>query len=248
MNGESTSEERASRGARPSGSTACDEIRLSLGALALSALDPDEERRVRAHVAGCPDCSAEFAALSRTAGLLTTVAPDDVVDAPSPRVLDGLLRDVGVSRRRGRRRRLAGGLALAASAAVIGVAGTVAILDRGNEAPPPADAAAAEPADAWASGEDGSVVLEVGLWERDWGTAVHAEVSGVPGGSRCSLVAVGHDGSREVAASWTVPGDGYTVDAGLLAVDGAVGMSVDQVSRYEVVTSAGDLLVAAPSR
>ncbi|MGH8774991.1 MAG: anti-sigma factor family protein [Jiangellaceae bacterium] len=252
MSGDSTSEERAGQGAPRSESTGCDEVRLSLGALVLAALDPDEERRVRAHLATCPECSAELEALSRTAGLLTVVAPDGVDDAPSSRVLDGLLHEVAATRRRDRRRRVALGFAAAASAAVIGVAGTAAVLDGGDDSPP-ADAAGpaddvAEPADHWAHGANGGVVLDVGMWERGWGTAVHVEVSGVAGGSRCSLVAVGRDGTREVAATWTVPGNGYTPDAGPLAVDGAVGMQAGEVSRYEVVTADGDVLVATSAR
>jgi hypothetical protein len=48
-----------------------------------------------------------------------------------------------------------------------------------------------------------------------------------------------------VAATWTVPTNGYDPVAGALAVDGAVGMQVEQISSYEVVTSTGEVLVVA---
>ena len=42
-----------------------DELRESLSAFALGALDPAEHAEVAAHVAGCAECSAELAALGR---------------------------------------------------------------------------------------------------------------------------------------------------------------------------------------
>jgi Putative zinc-finger len=232
--------------------TACDDIRLSLGALVLGALDHEEERRVRSHVADCPDCAAEVAALEATAGLLAMTGPlgygdgaaarpDEPVGRPDPRLLDGLLERVRVQRRRDRLRRWALGVAAAAAAAVVAVLGVEALSD---DQPAPPEQVAAAPS-AQAQGSDGGVVLDVDLWRRAWGTAVHVDVSGVPGGSRCSLVAVGVDGTREVAATWTVPSNGYDPSAGPLGVDGAVGLRVEQVSSYEVVTSDGEVLVVA---
>lgn len=232
--------------------TACDDVRLSLGALVLGALDDEEERRIRSHVAGCPGCAAEAAAMEATAGLLAMAAPlglgngaparpDDTVGRPDPRLLDDLLERVRGERRRDRFRRWALGVAAAAAAAVVAVLGVDALSDDQPAAP---EQVAVAPS-AQAQGSDGGVVLDVDLWRRAWGTAVHVDVSGVPGGSRCSLVAVGVDGTREVAATWTVPSNGYDPSAGSLGVDGAVGLQVEQVSSYEVVTSDGEVLVVA---
>ena len=55
--------------------TSCDEIRISLGALAVSALDAEEELAVREHVAGCPRCAAELAELVETVGVLAAAKP-----------------------------------------------------------------------------------------------------------------------------------------------------------------------------
>ena len=247
--------------------TRCEEIRLSLGALVLSALDPVDERRVREHLAGCAECAAEVAELERTVKLLALAGPEAFVgmepgpvpqprvpvefgtgmaaesELPGPRVLDGLLAAVETQRRRDRRRRLAVGLAAAAAAAVVAGVG-VAVVDDPPAAVP--DAAPTAPApDAQLRGRADQIVLDVGVWARGWGAAVHVSIAGVPGGSTCSLVAVRDDGVREVAATWTVPSNGYDPTAGPLDVDGAVGMQSDRVSRFEVVTSAGEVLVTA---
>jgi hypothetical protein len=232
--------------------TACDDIRLSFGALVLGALDAEEERRIRSHVEGCPACAAEVAALEATAGMLAMAGPpphdggtsalhDDSSAEPDPRLLDGLLGQVRAQRRHDRRRRWALSMAAAATAAVVAGVGVAALSD---DQPAAVDQVVAAPT-AEVQGSEGGVVLDLDLWRRGWGTAVHVDVSGVPGGSRCSLVAVGADGTREVAATWTVPTNGYDPVAGALAVDGAVGMQVEQISSYEVVTSTGEVLVVA---
>ena len=225
--------------------TSCDEIRISLGALAVSALDPEDELAVREHVAGCPRCAAELVELTETVGLLAAAksVPVPAAVQPDPRVLDGLLKAVAAERRQARRRRYALGFVAAAAGAV--VAGTAVFLVGGDEpAPPAATATTLEPT-AEMHGSDGAVVLDVDLFAKAWGTAVHGDVAGVPPGATCSLVAVGLDGSREVAATWTVPRSGYDPATGSLGFDGAVGLRPHEVSHYEVVTTAGDLLVRA---
>ena len=252
--------------------TRCEEIRLSLGALVLSALDPVDERRVREHLAGCAECAAEVAELERTVELLALAGPEALVgtepgpvplprvpvefgtgtaaesELPGPRVLDGLLAAVETQRRRDQRRRLAVGLAAAAAAAVVAGVGVAMVDDPPAavpEAAPSAPAPSAPAPDAQLRGTADQIVLDLGVWERGWGAAVHVSIAGVPGGSTCSLVAVRDDGVREVAATWTVPSNGYDPVAGRLDVDGAVGMQADRVSRFEVVTSAGEVLVTA---
>ncbi|HEX2361048.1 MAG TPA: zf-HC2 domain-containing protein [Jiangellaceae bacterium] len=220
--------------------TSCDDIRISLGALAVSALDVDEERRVREHVAGCPRCAAELAELSETVGLLSAakLAGPPLAVQPDPRVLERLLTAVAHERRLARLRRFALVVAAAAVGAVL--AGTGTLLLANDEPPPPA--AAPTPTAEW-NGSAGPVALEVELFAKAWGTAVHGVISGVPPGATCSLVAVGLDGSREVAATWTVPRSGYA--DGTLGFDGGVGLRPHEVSHYEVVTPEGDVLVEA---
>jgi hypothetical protein len=223
--------------------TSCDEIRISLGALATSALDLDEEVHVRQHVDGCQRCTAELAELSETVQLLAAARPLEFPAAvqPDPRVLDGLLAAVAYERRRGRRRRFALGLAAAAVGAVLAGTGALLIADDGEPAPPEAVPTAE------VHGTDGEVVVDLELFVKDWGTSVSGAVAGVPPGNTCSLVAVGADGRREVAATWTVPSGGYDPATGKLWFDGGVGMQPQEVSRYEIVTTEGEVLVTAPA-
>jgi anti-sigma factor RsiW len=218
----------------------CDDVRLSLGALAVGALPIDEEQHLREHVAGCPDCARELAELTETASWLARTDIDAVVAAPpepSAEMFPRLLARVQASRRRTR----VASWAVAMAAAVAMVVAGLALMDRGEDAAVPVVAPAAT-----VSAVDGGIAMEVSAWERDWGTAVEVEVSGVPGGYRCSLVAIGADGTREVAATWSVPDAGYN-GAGRLVVDGALGLRLPEIERYEIVTTAGDVLVSADS-
>jgi anti-sigma factor RsiW len=52
-----------------------DEVRELLAAYALDALDPEDERAVEAHLATCPDCRRDVAALREAAASLATGVP-----------------------------------------------------------------------------------------------------------------------------------------------------------------------------
>lgn len=214
----------------------CQQVRLELGAYALGALGGEDTRRVEDHLAGCAECAREAAELAGTASALA-LADLEAVESPpepSPDLLPGLLARVRAERRRARRRRVLAGAAAAVAAAALAGLGGVTL--SATEDPP------AQPPVASVSGTSDGMGLAVRAWDREWGTAVEASVSGVPEGERCSLVAVGHDGSREVAATWVVPTSGY--EGGRLSVDGGVGLRSDQVERFEVVTLEGDVLVS----
>lgn len=100
----------------------CEEVRLSLGAHALGALDPEEAAEVDTHLATCEACGAELLELEGVTAFLGRVAERDVelVVSPPHQVLDRLLNDRVKRRRRGRAL-----LAIAASVAVLTVGGTV---------------------------------------------------------------------------------------------------------------------------
>ncbi|MEV7005275.1 zf-HC2 domain-containing protein [Streptosporangium sp. NPDC051022] len=100
----------------------CDEVRMSLGAYVLGALEPEECVFVEAHLAECDDCRAEFEELTGVAGFLGRVSEEDVAQVASPphAVLDRLL-----SARVKRRRITRVLLSLAASFLVVGLGGTV---------------------------------------------------------------------------------------------------------------------------
>jgi hypothetical protein len=117
--------------------THCDELRHSLGAYVLGALDVDDVAAVRRHLQECPECAAERDALVPLPGLLSLAggAEAAVSEPLSPafeeRLLDAYARDhaapparrIGRLRRRVRPRWLAVGAAtaVAAAAAVLAI-------------------------------------------------------------------------------------------------------------------------------
>jgi len=116
--------------------TGCTEVRPLLGAHALGALEPEETVTVRAHLAACPACAAQYATVAGLPALLTLAGgADEAVADPLPpafeeRLLDAYARDrartpgrptAAVRRRRRPRlgwKPLAAGLAAAAALAV----------------------------------------------------------------------------------------------------------------------------------
>ncbi len=59
----------------PNRSAGCDEIRESLGAYVIGALEPEEEPPIRAHLAHCPACRSERDDLADVVRLLRRVLP-----------------------------------------------------------------------------------------------------------------------------------------------------------------------------
>lgn len=223
--------------------TACDDVSVLLGAYALGSLDPADEKVVRDHLESCDACSAEFADLGRAASALALVDLADVIGpAQAPDNLPSLLTQVRAFRRR---RRLAAVAVAASVAALAGIGGGLVVGGDGEQPvsePSVSEPSVSEPPVASVSAEEAGISLAVDAWDKGWGTALRAKVSGVPAGSRCSLVAVGQDGTREIAASWVVPGSGYG-DNGALTVDGAVGLRSGDVDHFAVVTADGSTLV-----
>ncbi|MGR6912703.1 anti-sigma factor family protein [[Actinomadura] parvosata] len=100
----------------------CEEVRISLGAHALGALDAEEALEIDNHLATCEACGAELLELEGVGAFLGKVSERDVelVASPPRRVLDRLLKDRVKRTRRGRVL-----LSVAAAAAVLVVGGTV---------------------------------------------------------------------------------------------------------------------------
>ncbi|MEU9890906.1 anti-sigma factor [Sphaerisporangium sp. NPDC051011] len=109
-------------------SSGCEDVRMSLGAHMLGALDADEAARVEAHMETCPECRAEFEELSGLSALLSRVSEEDVEQVASPptAVLDRL---IAASARRRRVNRLLMGLAATVGAIVVGGAAWMAVQD-----------------------------------------------------------------------------------------------------------------------
>ncbi|MEV0196588.1 zf-HC2 domain-containing protein [Nonomuraea sp. NPDC050691] len=100
----------------------CEEVRISLGAHALGALEPDEALEIDAHLATCEACGAELMELEGVSAFLGKVSERDVqlVTSPPRQVLDRLLNARAKRHRRGRML-----MVVAASAAAIVAGGAV---------------------------------------------------------------------------------------------------------------------------
>ena len=213
----------------------CDStMRMSLGAYVLGALDPRERADMDAHLSGCEACREELAGLAAMPGLLGRVRLEDVVDAPpspSHAKLDRLLGRVRAARRRRRRRLVVAG----ATAAVLAAAITGALLtqiDGGRPADQVTAVTAANPRTG--------VTARLELRPVAWGTEIRVRMRGVPPGTRCRMVAVARDGTREVAGHWRASYEGAA------DVRAATAISRDQLRAISVVTAAGRPLVRAP--
>jgi predicted anti-sigma-YlaC factor YlaD len=228
----------------------CAEIRLSLGAYVLGALDPDDRSRVDAHLASCAECRDELASLAGLPGLLGRVSRAEVEaepTGPGTQLLDRLLNAAAAERRHDRRRRWLTSVAAAVVAlAAVGVA--IAVSHDNHQsvsAKPPAGVSetftATDPVT--------HVQASVTEWKKGWGASLQVTVTGVTAdlaGARCQLVAVGPGGKTDVAASWAAPNEGYT---GTSKVDanGATALASSDITAFKVVGSDGATLVLVPA-
>lgn len=180
--------------------SACDDIRLELGAYSLGLLDEDDRRSVEDHLRSCADCRAQVDELRATSGLLGAITAQDVVDDAEPPDPDTALAAIAAARRR-ERRRLAGALGgvgiLAALALAIG-----AILVGRSPADPLAPSG---PPVALVSAPGVDASGEVRLSSRPWGTQVDLRVDGLPvieGGEGYAVWLVSTDGRRVPAGTF----------------------------------------------
>ena len=196
----------------------CRPIRAELGVYAVGALADSERSAVDRHLGHCPDCELELAELTALMPYLAAL--------PAQEAKHGPVRadDVVIDR-----------LML-----IAGVGGFALTGEQETTSPAVLVATGA--------GAEG-VRLEVALTSRAWGTAITIEVANVAPGQTCSLVAVTADGGRETAATWTVPRSGYRGEGpgrAVLRMDGAVGLTVAEIERLEVVLADGERLAALP--
>ncbi|MHB9863552.1 anti-sigma factor [Streptomyces sp. YIM S03343] len=221
---------------------ACRE-RLALGAYLLGSLDPAERSAVERHVVRCADCQAELQELAPLVELMQHLpfeespqtvrsawGPGSGRAAPGPALEPGRTADA-LSRvvRRTRIRRVLVGCALVVSAAVAGVG-----IHLGARAPQPV---AVRPA-ALVSATDPAthVKASAALTPDLTGTSIRLRMSGLPP-AVCRLVVHARDGRTETAVGWT---SGY---ASAISVPGSTSLRVRDISRLDVVTGRGRLLV-----
>lgn len=225
----------------------CAEVRLSLGAYVLGALDPADRSRVDAHLAGCADCRDELASFAGLPGLLGRVSRSEIESEPAdpgPQLLERLLNAAASERRHDRRRRVltlvaAGVIVLAAIGVSVGVGVT--------HDQHPATVAAGETFTA--TNPQNHVQATITERKKGWGASVDVSVVGVTedlAGPSCQLIAVGPDGKTDVAASWSAPAAGYTGPSKVNA-SGSTAMAAKDITAFKVVGSDGKTLVWVPA-
>jgi anti-sigma-K factor RskA len=208
----------------------CAEARLALGAYVLGALDPHERSAVELHVDGCSACRNELAELAALPGLLGRLTEAEVEAGPpslDPRLLDRLLAEVRAQRRRARWRVAA----VAAAAAAVAAGGTAAGLAATHT--------------GGASGRSitvhsASVSAAFHLTPKKWGTAIRLDLTGVPAGTHCWLVAASRNGQRDVAGAWEA------TYRGSADVDLATAIPMAQLTDLQVVADGGQVIANAP--
>lgn len=201
-------------------SAGCDSLeRLSLGAYVLGALDPVERARFEQHLESCSACREELVQMAGLPGLLSRVSLEDALDPPS------------VAPSPARRRRFAAIGSVAAVAAV--AAALILALVTGGSSDSPN-----RPQTVAATNQRTGVSAKMALRPAPWGTEVKVRLAGVTAGTRCRLVAVGRDGSREIAGTWRADYEGRA------DVRAATAIPVSDVAYLDVVAG-GQRLVRA---
>lgn len=211
--------------------------RLLLGAYVLGGLSAEDRALVDRHLAACEVCRAEAASFAVVPGLLgrgpVPGERTEELEVPSFERLRPLL--VADSRRAAVRRRI--GL-VAAAACLALLAGLV-----GWSLPRPStEVAGAAGGSARVVGltatTGASAAGQAVLDRRAWGTALHLEVSGLPGGGPMRLEVTDDAGRVEQAAVWGPTATGRAV------VDGASSIIPERITRVVVLGPTGEVLAA----
>lgn len=227
--------------------TGCDHIREDLGGYVLEALEPAEMEAVRAHLAHCDSCAAEYAQLADLPALLELLPADELPPAALPAALEERLldrfardrRDATVAAERSRRpRRLAWrrpAIAVAALA-LVAVGTAAALLTGGGKAPERYYGVTLEAAPA-APG----ATARAGLWRAPNGTRVHLRVNGLPPDPAVvyELLCERSDGTGASAGTFRVDASGHA-DVSLTTA-----ARVGEYERLRVVRRAGGISGAA---
>jgi predicted anti-sigma-YlaC factor YlaD len=221
----------------------CHETKLSLGVYLLGALDPAEHAEVEEHLRDCEACRAELAELEGLPALLSRLTIDEVAAEPLA-VPDELFERVAAQARAEqaqaepsrllRYRRM---LAVAAAVVVLAAGGAswAALHSSGGGQPRPV-VAASKPFVVTSHG----VTMAVTLASQATGTRLKVTVSGLPRDEHCRLIAVGKDGSRDVAGRWDATYSGWAQQTGSTRIQKS------QLARLVLLGTGGKELVAVP--
>ncbi len=162
----------------------------SLGVYVLGAAEPDERKKVEAHLPRCEACRAELLRLAPIPGLLAMVPPE-----AAPRQEHDQAR--GSRRRRGKLVGSLAGLAAAGAAAVILITGVW-----GGSSPSRPGGRTAAPVMLSGTSRSSHVHATARLLATSWGTSIRLTIRGVPLNVRCRLVVTSRAGGTETSGLW----------------------------------------------
>lgn len=242
------------------------EQELAVGAYLLDALEPEEQLRMREHVARCPSCAHSVAELEGVTRLLAGVDPGTVA-LPGRASPDPAPSEVAYRRLRSAAAVPAASPAasappapaaplapaagpvvrptawrrrsvrvLAATAAAAVVLGGAAV-GAATLSGRTAPASAPASAPVTASAAADGVRGHARITAAGSGSLVTLTLDGVPVGERCRLVAVGRDGARWGTYEWQV------TQPGPVTWTDTVGVAPRDLERLEVVTAEGRVLL-----
>jgi predicted anti-sigma-YlaC factor YlaD len=193
--------------------TTCADTTLSLGVYLLGALDPAERGAVDAHLADCASCRAELGELAALPSMLSQLSIDDVTIEPVDVPADLFERVASQARaedaRKASARQVARHRRLFAAAAVIVL---IMVVTVGSLV------AVRHHSPGHYSTTAGSVHMSVKLASQATGTGYAVTVSGLPVDEHCQLIAVGKDGTREVAGRWNATYQGTATQIGSTSI------------------------------
>lgn len=202
-----------------------DELRMAVGALALDALDPEEAVQVRAHLATCPECEAEYQSFLGVRGVMDAALVGGIsrTERHQAHVVERRGRNSGVGSAP-RRRRLAIVLSGVAAALIIGGAGAAGVAIGSHQKTIPVASSQLPPV----SNAHG-VTASLRYQQVDWGTWVQVTMSHVPPDYSCSLMAYDKQGREYPVSSWRSAEGRTTVTA-----PGAVALAPSEIDHFEV--------------
>jgi predicted anti-sigma-YlaC factor YlaD len=211
-------------------SLSCADATVGLGVYVVGALDHTERTEIEAHLAICPACRDELAALAPLPGLMSRLSVEEVEAGPPPvddAMLDRLLGAADRERRSDTRRRW---IAVAASVVLLagGTVGAVSAWEatHGNEWPR-------------YEAQRGQVHLNVTVSDDEGGTKLEMALWGVAPEQRCSIIAVSRTGRSEVAGWWEA------TYAGTAKITGSTSIARAELTELRVVTDKGTTLLTA---
>jgi hypothetical protein len=202
-----------------------EDLRIAVGALALGALDPEEAREVRQHLAECPECQAEYTSFAG----VKRVMDIGLVGAPMPEVVPAQR-----SRRRSpfrapaasgfgmplRRRILVGTAGFAAAFALV-----VGGFWFGHDHRP---GSGGPPATALPAVTQSGVTAQISYQDHSWGTSLSAKMSGTPNGLDCKLFVVAKNQAAIQLSNWR------SVAGKVIDVPAATSLTPGQIDHFEV--------------